>query len=100
MASDSEAKAFVRIERVGMTFDTKRGPYVALAGIDLSIAKGEVVALIGHSGCGKSTLLNLVAGLLEPTEGVLLCAGREIAGPGPDRQATVGQWAFPATRPV
>jgi nitrate/nitrite transport system ATP-binding protein len=43
------------------------------------------VSLIGHSGCGKSTLLNLVAGLLAPTEGVLLCAGREIAGPGPER---------------
>ena len=47
--------------------------------------KGEFVTLIGHSGCGKSTLLNLVAGLLAPTTGVLLCAGREIAGPGPER---------------
>ena len=47
--------------------------------------KGEFVTLIGHSGCGKSTLLNLVAGLLPPTTGVLLCAGREIAGPGPER---------------
>ena len=85
MASDSKMSAFVRIEDVGMTFDTRRGPYVALAGIDLAIAKGEFVAMIGHSGCGKSTLLNLVAGLLLPTQGVLLCAEREIAGPGPDR---------------
>ena len=85
MGSDGEAKAFVRVERVGMTFDTKRGPYEALGHIDLAIANGEFVALIGHSGCGKSTLLNLVAGLLKPTDGVLLCAGREIAGPGPDR---------------
>ena len=43
------------------------------------------MTLIGHSGCGKSTLLNLVAGLLAPTRGVQICAGREIAGPGPDR---------------
>ena len=43
------------------------------------------VVLVGESGIGKSTLLNLVAGLLRPTAGVLLCAGREIAGPGPDR---------------
>ncbi len=85
MASDGKTGGFVRIDNVGMTFDTRRGPYIALAGIDLAIAKGEFVALIGHSGCGKSTLLNLVAGLLFPTDGVLLCAEREIAGPGPDR---------------
>jgi nitrate/nitrite transport system ATP-binding protein len=76
---------YVHVEGVGMTFKTKRGPFVALRDIDLSVRKGEFVALIGHSGCGKSTLMNLVAGLLAPTSGVMLCAGREIAGPGPER---------------
>jgi nitrate/nitrite transport system ATP-binding protein len=76
---------YVHVEAVGMTFATRRGPFVALRNIDLSVQKGEFIALIGHSGCGKSTLLNLVAGLLKPTAGVLLCAGREIAGPGPER---------------
>jgi nitrate/nitrite transport system ATP-binding protein len=76
---------YLRVEWVGMTFETKQGDYVALAGIDLALHKGEFVSLIGHSGCGKSTLLNLVAGLLEPTEGTILLAGRELAGPGPDR---------------
>ena len=56
------AHEFVHIENVGMTFETKRGPFVALRDIDLIVAQGEFVALIGHSGCGKSTLLNLVAG--------------------------------------
>jgi nitrate/nitrite transport system ATP-binding protein len=79
------AARFVHVENVGMTFRTKRGPFVALAGIGLDVRKGEFVTLIGHSGCGKSTLLNLIAGLLKPTAGVLLCAEREIAGPGPDR---------------
>ena len=78
-------REFVHIEKVGMTFATKKGPFVALRDIDLVVRRGEFVALIGHSGCGKSTLLNLVAGLLAPSHGVLLCAGREIAGPGPER---------------
>ena len=76
---------YLRVESVGMKFETKQGDFVALTGIDLSIKKGEFVSLIGHSGCGKSTLLNLVAGLLEPTEGALVLAEREISGPGPDR---------------
>jgi len=79
----------VQIENVGMTFDVKKGPgkgkFVALRDINLVIEKGEFVSLIGHSGCGKSTLLNLIAGLTQPSAGVLLCAGREIAGPGPER---------------
>lgn len=79
------APEYVRIERAGKTFKTKRGPFVALRDIDLSVRKGEFIALIGHSGCGKSTLLNLIAGLTDASTGVLLCAGREIAGPGPDR---------------
>jgi len=78
-------KKFVRIEGVGQTFNTGRGPFVALRDIDLTVAQGEFITLIGHSGCGKSTLLNLIAGLTRPTRGVLLCAEREIAGPGPDR---------------
>src|SRR5688572_27088769 len=76
---------FVSIENVNMHFDTKVGSFVALKDVNVSIAKGEFVSLIGHSGCGKSTLLNLVAGLLKPTSGVQICAGREIDGPGPDR---------------
>jgi len=76
---------FVSIENVGQTFDTKKGKFVALRDIDLNIAQGEFIALIGHSGCGKSTLLNLIAGLTTPTSGILLCDGREIAGPGPER---------------
>lgn len=76
---------FIDLQGVGQVFDTARGLFVALRDIDLRIAKGEFIALIGHSGCGKSTLLNLIAGLTRPSSGVLLCDGREIAGPGPER---------------
>jgi nitrate/nitrite transport system ATP-binding protein len=76
---------FVSVEQANMAFKTKQGSFIALKDINVSLREGEFVTLIGHSGCGKSTLLNMVAGLLQPTSGVLLCAGREIAGPGPDR---------------
>ena len=68
-----------------MTFETKRGPFVALGGSTSRCAKGEFVSLIGHSGCGKSTLLNLIAGPARADRGSCCCADREIAGPGPDR---------------
>jgi nitrate/nitrite transport system ATP-binding protein len=76
---------YVQMEGVNMVFDTKRGPFVALHNVDLTIEKGEFVSVIGHSGCGKSTVLNLIAGLLMPSRGVMLCNGREISGPGPER---------------
>ncbi len=76
---------YIEIQGVEQTFKTKKGPFCALQNVNLTVAKGEFVALIGHSGCGKSTLLNLIAGLTVPTEGSLLCANREISGPGPER---------------
>ena len=79
------SKPMLQIADVGMSFATKRGPFVALRDITLDVQRGEFVSLIGHSGCGKSTLLNLVAGLTRPTQGVLLLDDRELDGPGPDR---------------
>ncbi|MGH6637295.1 MAG: ABC transporter ATP-binding protein [Polaromonas sp.] len=76
---------YIEIHGVEQTFKTKKGPFCALQNVNLTVAKGEFVALIGHSGCGKSTLLNLIAGLTTPTQGSLLCANREITGPGPER---------------
>src|SRR5688500_2169576 len=72
---------YLSIEGVHMAF----GQSPILSDIELSIRRGEFVTLIGHSGCGKSTLLNLVAGLLKPTTGTVLLAGRHVDGPGPDR---------------
>ena len=78
-------RKYLQIEDIGMVFETKKGPFIALQDINLEIKEGEFVTLIGHSGCGKSTLLNLIAGLTLPSEGYLICNGREIAGPGPER---------------
>ena len=76
---------FIQVQNAEMVFNTKKGRFHALREIDLKVAKGEFVTLIGHSGCGKSTLLNLIAGLLVPSSGVLLCDNREIHAPGPER---------------
>ena len=76
---------FIDVQQAEMVFSTKKGRFHALRDINLSVARGEFVTLIGHSGCGKSTLLNLIAGLTLPTSGVLLCDNREIAAPGPER---------------
>ena len=83
--NDSVITKYLQIQGVAQSFKTQKGVFQALRDIDLNVAKGEFVALIGHSGCGKSTLLNLIAGLTQPTEGNLICANREIAGPGPER---------------
>jgi sulfonate transport system ATP-binding protein len=53
----------------------------ALAGIDLEIARGEIVALVGTSGCGKSTLLRVISGLETPTGGSVEITGRRVDGP-------------------
>ena len=76
---------YIDVQNVEQTFRTRKGFFPALREVNLTVAKGEFATLIGHSGCGKSTLLNLIAGLTLPTAGTLLCANREIAGPGPER---------------
>ncbi len=76
---------FLSIENVGMQYETKRGLFEALREVNLTVQAGEFITLIGHSGCGKSTLLNMIAGLLQPSSGVMLLSNREVKGPGTDR---------------
>jgi len=74
---------FLDISQLSVAFP--KAPVPVLREIDLTIARGEYVAVIGHSGCGKSTLLNVIAGLLPATAGGVVLEGREVEGPGPDR---------------
>ncbi|WP_058960201.1 ABC transporter ATP-binding protein [Type-E symbiont of Plautia stali] len=75
----------IRVQQVSQRFNTASGEFLALDNVSFDIHAGETLSLIGHSGCGKSTLLNLIAGLTQPSSGVLLCENREISGPGPER---------------
>jgi NitT/TauT family transport system ATP-binding protein len=61
----------VSLRGVSKTFGTGSHAVTALADVDLEVARGEFVCLIGASGCGKSTILNLVAGLDAPTSGAV-----------------------------
>lgn len=76
---------YLNIDHVSMDFPTPDGPFRALDKVNLDIKKGEFISLIGHSGCGKSTVLNIVAGLLQATEGGVILEGKEVDEPGPDR---------------
>jgi putative ABC transport system ATP-binding protein len=62
------------------TFEAENAPVRALRGVDLTVERGEFIAVMGPSGCGKSTLLNLVAGLDVPDEGEITVAGEPVTG--------------------
>jgi nitrate/nitrite transport system ATP-binding protein len=78
-------KKFLRLEYVGHRFRNGNEYSHVLHDVNLVIHQGETISLMGHSGCGKSTILHLIAGLERPTQGVLLCAEKEITCPGRDR---------------
>jgi nitrate/nitrite transport system ATP-binding protein len=77
--------SYLEISSVGIEFDTSGVKFRALQDVNLKMARGEFVSLIGHSGCGKSTVLNIVAGLYRATEGGVVLEGKEVTDPGPDR---------------
>ena len=56
-----------------------------LSNINLKVADGEFIAIVGFSGSGKTTLISLLAGLIEPEQGGVIFKGTEIDGPGPER---------------
>ena len=83
--SPSEANpTIVRIRGLSKEFRQRGRPVLALDNIDLTIRRGEFVTIVGASGCGKTTLLNMVAGLIDPTDGSIT------RSPEVDRQGGIG----------
>ena len=66
-------------ESLWKTYSTGHNDVHALRGVDLTIRRGEFVAIMGPSGCGKSTLLHTLGGLASPTSGSVIIDGRDLA---------------------
>lgn len=79
MSPSASRAAGVALRGLGRSF----GAHTVLRDIELDIAPGEVIALVGPSGSGKSTLLRVIAGLDEPTEGEVVLDGRPMRGIDP-----------------
>src|SRR5829696_586825 len=83
---EADAPTAVSLRGVGKKFASGNGTLVeALSDLDLDIAQGEFVCIVGASGCGKSTLLRLIAGFDTCTTGSVTVGEKEVRRPGPDR---------------
>jgi nitrate ABC transporter ATP-binding subunit len=82
------------LHNVAKIYDTPRGPYGVLKNIHLTVDAGEFVCIIGHSGCGKTTLLNMVAGFVQPTEGLVCLHQQKITAPGPERMVVFQNYSL------
>ena len=80
------AKSFLSIEKLTQKYpDGKGGEFTVFENASFGIEKGEFVCILGHSGCGKSTIMNILAGLSDPTSGVVKMDGYGVSGPSLDR---------------
>lgn len=88
------APPYLEISGLGKTYNTPQGPYPVLADVNLAVAEGEFICVVGHSGCGKTTLLNMVSGFATPSTGRVTLHGGRIDGPGPDRMVVFQGYAL------
>ncbi len=77
-ADQPSAAAYVRLRNVTKLYRSRRESIAAVSNINLDIASGEFVSLIGPHGCGKSTLMSMVAGLIPVSSGTVAIAGRTV----------------------
>ena len=85
-AGEGGQDALIRVEGLRKTYQTARGALTLFDNFDLTIAAGEMVAIVGQSGAGKSTLLHILGALDTPSAGTVYCASTNVASLSP-RQA-------------
>ncbi len=78
MTGTGVAPAIIELARVQKTYRSGRVGFLALRGVDLIIAAGEMVAITGPSGSGKTTIINLIAGIDRPTAGTVTVNGSRL----------------------
>jgi len=76
--------ALIEYRGVARRFHSRSGTVTACEAVDLTVQRGEFMAVVGPSGCGKSTLLNMAAGLMAPSAGQVLYDGRPVPLPNTD----------------
>ncbi|CAN5324334.1 ABC transporter ATP-binding protein [soil metagenome] len=76
---------YLELKDVSVGFGSGRARTEVLKDVNLSMEKGEFLAVLGYSGVGKSTLMNLIAGLVAPDTGEIVVDGKKVEGPSPDR---------------
>ena len=77
--------AYLELKHVHKSYGAGDSRAEVLRDINLSVDKGEFLAIVGYSGAGKTTLISLIAGLIRADEGTLMLNDLDITGPGPDR---------------
>ncbi len=77
--TNETVRAAISLEKVSKIFGKAKteGSYVAVDKLNLQVAQGQMLALLGKTGCGKSTIFNMIAGLTEPSEGKVTVDGRD-----------------------
>ncbi len=87
------ASTAIEVSGLSHVYEGRDGKVPALADISMTVEAGRFVVIVGPSGCGKTSLLMMMAGLRHQTSGTILCAGRPILDPDPDRVGVVFQEA-------
>jgi putative ABC transport system ATP-binding protein len=83
-AGDPQPALAVRCRGLAKTFDSGGGRVQALRGVDMEVMPGAITLLVGPSGCGKTTLISVIAGLLNPSEGLLDVLGHDLTALSPE----------------
>jgi NitT/TauT family transport system ATP-binding protein len=86
-------RGMIEVFGLNHVYSSREGPVPALDEVALTVEQGRFTVIVGPSGCGKSSLLMMLAGLRAPSSGTILCDGRPITAPDPNRVGVVFQEA-------